>query len=325
MNTLTDCEQVTAIPSPFQFLALPIEIQRMVLMETDLIAPFDIQWTVTPPHLRLTQHQRLVPKELHNLTPDKIIPNFDTPGCLCRRMPSNLFLVNRHIQILANEIFFSMNRFVATIPFKAKNRSNAFLEFFISLPKQGLKFIRELEFRFYHTELEELNNDSNEIAWPSVVRLLHTHLDMPRMAISLNSSLDDYIDINRMRVPDGSLYKHIHLLDYKFICTLFARWERPKDFFVYLSEDLCWSDDEECVSECSVDPKTCEGYCRNNLTRIDHEKRLEKIVMGQEYDSDAEGKYYYVPNPHRCFEEDDRLEVCEVHQALGYISAWRGS
>ena len=144
--------------APFRLLDLPRELITNAFLFTDLIAPSEIRWYRSS-GLRKTLilWQRYcqtcalagLPDSCNCLDDESII---STKDCLCWEPPTAIFLVNRLINDIANEMFFSKNHFVL-FPEDPGDESGgiAFVEFLESLPAKGIIHIRSLEFRYWRT------------------------------------------------------------------------------------------------------------------------------------------------------------------------------
>lgn len=125
---------------PFPFLRLPTEVQLTILSFTDVVTPHcevevDMAGKYTArdalPDL-WEDHQR------YNHAIRFLRCPQDDDMCLCRRVhssysncrcwvePTSLFLVSKHFWGLANEVFFTHNRFVVMPPRMAEWRCSSF-------------------------------------------------------------------------------------------------------------------------------------------------------------------------------------------------------
>lgn len=258
----------------FPFLDLPIEIQLHVLEHTELIAPFPLAWKANHP-LALTRCRELacaanIINEEASYCPSTHTA-YSSIHC-CWRKPISLFQVSREIRQYAQYIFYSQNQFHITVdPWcllpspDLEIPSN--LQSLKPFPRDCLQHLRYIEWAFtdeLEAHLVSPEQDGHP-DWINVLDLISQNIPLSRLTFILSFGweaacrffgwLGDYESKN----PEC----------YEQIVKPMTRLEGLKDYFIHLS----WPVD-------MVDETGLEEY----------EQRLEKLVMGDGYDSFARGK-----------------------------------
>jgi hypothetical protein len=101
--------------SPFRFMDLPAEIQRMILEYAGLVAPGPvIPWMSKGYGLEDCYAKRCPRGELCFIETNKSI-RYCSWDSDCWSLPADLFLVNRHISAMSAQILFSRNKFVVDL------------------------------------------------------------------------------------------------------------------------------------------------------------------------------------------------------------------
>ena len=122
--------------------------------------------------------------------------------CICRPLPTALFLVSRCMSSEAQEVFFSSNLFILAYPLS----SIAFLE---RLNAFQLSRIRRIELYFRENDAMawwNLDSKNLQTAWRHVIRMLRTQLNLEKLELRVNlARLNDPSD---MHEPDMDELTH---------------------------------------------------------------------------------------------------------------------
>ena len=318
----TPQEQIAEAPAAFRFMDLPHEIRTQILGYTNLVTPFDLKWSTSK---GLETNQRdLILQRLPGTT------NVSCPAeCSCWVFPSAIFLVNKVINEEAMRIFFSRNKFlVCQEPEKPRSAFRTFLfrralpdvlrptqrdaltTFLSRVPRRGLQLIRFLEFRFGHHETVYMDVLFNyKFDWNRMAKLLSKHMNLPRLYLRLNGGLCvTYVVTAQSKPnasPDDMLWKNI-----------LEALQRHK-----VSGLACFY-----VFRCTYvdfNPVQTPDYNRAKMIaiakRIKNEEKIEKGVMGPDYDSSKTRKYM-AAGERGLIERGSYFvsvdEVCPIHEKL---------
>lgn len=258
----------------FPFLDLPVEIQLHVLKYTGLVSPHPLTW-----------------ESNHQFAPDCCRDRYcdgrplyeEASYCSsthtayssvhqCWRNPVSLFHVNRQLRQRAQYIFYSQNKFDITLdPWSLLPWPE--LSIFTNLdslkpfPRDCLQHLRYIEWTF--TDELEAHYVSPEQRghpdWINLLNLLAQNAALQKLTLVLNFGPE------ALRRFFGR-WQHIepqNLESYDQIVQPMTRLKGLKDFFINLSWHRGAMED---------------GYCEN------YEQILERLVMGDAYDSFARGK-----------------------------------
>lgn len=302
-----------SIPSniPLQPRSLPFEIQIRILQQTDLVAPYDLQWTeghgfvcrARSPSDELTDDldqeqgysfwQRgpldLNPCSICIATRDPC-PNWDAivpygasaSQCECWRFPAEMFLVSKAYHKEAMRIFYSMNHFYV-MPAPDWEVSPAECPAFIEqMPSYALPYLRSLQLILpYFDDLdfdEWVQQSWTGSRWCRYMELLAKGANLPRLTLTIDQSMwrdHVYHDVGLQAQADETAWR----VDQKLI-EPFQGLRGLKNLFVHLRYPL-------------------ELGLRTHKEGI-----LERRVMGEDYDAEKSGKYahkhrFYVPRRER--------------------------
>ena len=264
----------------FQFPDLPTEIQIHVLKHTELIAPFPLTWKAN------SQFASPLCEELvcaANPTGEEAsyCPSTHTAHSSihrCWRNPISLFQVSHRIRQQAQYIFYSQNQFHITVdpwsllPSPDPGISNN-LQSLKPFPKDCLQHLRYIELAFTD-ELEAhfaSPEQSGHPDWTNVLDIIAQNAPLPRLTIALKFGWEASCRFFGLL---GN-YESKNPNCYEQIVKPMARFEGLKDYFIHLS----WP----------------TGTVDEN--RKEYEQRLEKLVMGDSYDSFARGKVFKKARP----------------------------
>ena len=259
----------------FPFTKLPEELQRHILSYTDLVAPAVLQWNPKPAREskdRLKLYLIGDSRCCHNCTDAIEVcccclnhAAYTSSRCTCWQYPASLFLVNKTFYEYALELFFSSNRFVicedtwSTTPEVLHVRTRTFLR---QLPRRARDYLTWIRINFWVFDGGIFHMFEH---WDALAKELS---QCPPHKLTIDLDLEEnQVDrvYNRPTEQEELGMWNIYLMFTRRLSPL-----RLKDFFVRLA----WPPDPEKVAE-----------------REDCERRLEKLVMGEDYDAEARGKY----------------------------------
>ena len=178
--------------TPFPFEKLPMDIRRLVLGHTDLVARYvRIRWEPD-----ITDELRIHDGKLECRRGCCIKCSnygegcFCSSGraafsttCVCYQFPTAIFLVSRMMCHEAHKVFLSQNRFIVT-------GETTLTEKFLSSHTAWLNRLRKIDFGFDNTQiLRWISGSSNcdPPRWQELVGLIETHCSLPILEVSLDA------------------------------------------------------------------------------------------------------------------------------------------
>ena len=268
--------QLTGQPShhlnkPFNFSALPEEIQVTILGHTDLVSPVDIGWT-NGAGLELPSCCMRCTDALEACCCAVLHAAYSSKSCDCWVMPSAIFLVSKKVHEYATEIFFSQNTF-KIYPGDFSPDSLHLLEFLRAIPSAAWQHLRAvqvelrgLEYRLLGSGTEYQNN------WDLTIGFISQSLDLPRLCLriedagsrgaseaNLTTGSDDSAEVEEQ---EWMLYQHLG--------EPLSKLKGIKDLWIHFAP---------------------APYRKFAELRKQREIILEKRIMGDAYDSTDRGKF----------------------------------
>ena len=249
------------LTAPFRFTQLPREIQRQILEETDLVAPYDLEWDLDF-GLLSADCCRHCTDSLEICCCSSQHAAFSTT-CICWKMPTAIFQMSHQVRTYAIQIFYSRNHFTVT--------RGTLWDFLTRLPHDAWPCLRSLTWMVpaFRSDYILANKDEERSRWGRTIDLMVRY---PRLAelsltIDMTSELkmggDPYMDLVKYPDEEQAMWEA-----YQRFLEPLSQLGLLKDLFVHLSWPM--DDDED---------------------RHRREQILEKRVMGDMYDSVARGKY----------------------------------
>ena len=260
----------------FPFTNLPEELQRHILSFTDLVAPCALEWNwnvfAWEGKDRLKLCFRGDSTCCYNCT-DAIEAcccylnhaAYSSNRCTCWQYPASLFLVSKPFYEYAMELFFSSNRFVIWENTSSRNPEVFHvrtLTFLFQLPMRARDYLRWIRINFHVFDSQIVHMFEH---WDTLAKELSQGAPH-KLTIDLDL---ECCQIDRVYDPPTEQEE----LDMWNTYLMFTARLSPlmlKDFFVRLA----WPVDRDKVAK-----------------REDCERKLEKLVMGKDYDAEARGKY----------------------------------
>ncbi|VUC30303.1 unnamed protein product [Clonostachys rosea] len=194
-STATRLKTGRAEPQGFRFFSLPAEVRFNILQHTNLGPGGDFLPEFGPIHVSNGKfHQRHLWAgglyddsrrhccfecsftKLHFSCP--FYHTAYSPTCKCRRLPLELFHVNRQMRTEASKIFYSTNKFVFRSYF---NVTQAMLE---KIAPEYLKELRCLEFEIYGFQTMTWRRHAQE--WDSLMTFINDNCDPSRLLIKIS-------------------------------------------------------------------------------------------------------------------------------------------
>ena len=264
-------------PSPtkesrhFPFTKLPEELQRHILSYTDLVAPSVLEWNYGTFHEK--GRDRLMLHEIGERTccfncTDAIEAcccslnhaAYSSDRCTCWRYPASLFLVSKPFYEYGIELFFSSNRFVIWEDPSPENREVHTRVFFSQIPKRARRYLSWIRIYFHHfdTSIAEIYDE-----WGALADELSQHV---QHKLTIDLDLEYLLGGNYFPEPMDQAELDMWNAYLGFVKRLSV--VKPKDFFIRV---------------------ICPHYREEE--RRDWERCLERLVMGEDYDAEARGKY----------------------------------
>lgn len=304
-TTTTSDSHVNLAP-PFPFLRLPPELRKHVLSFTDLISPLqEIQYSMKRAYHLYYSSWRCGEEDclehLHHACDSRncwqraqgVIGCFCTvvhsafwTGCRCWRPPTPIFLVSMEMRSLATEVFFEGNRFVMVPEGVARDGADLISEQIYAekkflrevAPRDALKYLRMLELVFSPSQTP---STSQVKEWEDTLKAVREYLNLPKLTI-------------RVYFSDNRPYEEFHRLittkkerlqiygSYLRVIQPLGQLKGLERLFVKVAWSWEW---------------TWEGRLRGREERErlqremkDAERWIERMVMGEEYDSGRLGK-----------------------------------
>ena len=249
---------------PLQQRSLPFEIQIRILQQTDLVAPYDLQWMeghgficrARSPSDDLTddfnqeEGDPFWERGPLDLNPCSICIAIRDPcrnyiamlpygasasQCECWRFPAEMFLVSKAYHKEAMRIFYSMNHFyVMPAPYSVDTSTEcpAFIE---QMPPHALPYLRSLQ--FIMPDFDRWGRQGwTGSRWCRYIEIPAQRANLPRLTFTIDQSLwcdNSYDDVGSRAQADEVAWR----LDQKLIKPLQAL-RGLKNLFIHLSHPL---------------------------------------------------------------------------------------
>lgn len=255
--------QYTDTQSPFSFSKLPTEIQLCILENANLVAPRDVVldssegFTICTP--RCSGELSCCPKKRSAYSSEHH----------CWVFPAALFQASKRLRAQAQYIFFSGNRFIVERLSYMRSQKNR--DPFLLIPPDSLKHIRFLIFSLYNLDYEDYRPGRLDTRnWQNIVDIIAHEIPLSQLTLVLDMTLmrDDLAHHFVPFVDDRDTQEG--LLQERIVAP-FTRLKGLRDLFVFVPPPLQLLLHETEASEVL-------------------ERRLEQMVMGQEYDSDCKAR-----------------------------------
>ncbi len=285
---VTGCSPSQAIPPfrpPFRFMDLPKELQRNVLEHTALVSREEIMYS---------QDYITVAGScaVNGVAGDTSKPRTDLFKCFCYRahsafslncnrcealgFPHALFLVSREFRAAAMEVFYGKNTFViSVIGSMGDNMSiTAGLERF---PKGSIRLLTSLQLSFNYTELDILQRSNRGMwkNWLSIIEILSKEANLAVLRLEIRMEEEDFCCITSdMPVLTADEYEKKMEDTYNDLVEPMCALRGLKSFFVHFYRSTIFS----------VPDKREQNWWQKV------EGKLERMVMGEEYDAWKCGK-----------------------------------
>ncbi|RDL33241.1 uncharacterized protein BP5553_08680 [Venustampulla echinocandica] len=264
---------------PFNFGALPVEIQRRILTHTDLVSPFKVAW-YHGGGLSTSECCRQCTDALEACFCSVRHAAFSSMPCQCWVFPSALFLVSRKLHEYATEIFFSKNTFVAYPGDASPDPPDSLhlLCFFQQLPPTALQYLSNLRIELSGLDYHLVDSGTEfQKNWTMAIDFISQNLVLHRLGLRVvdetsrgateawyTTGVDDSAELE---AQEWQLYQHLAepLVKLKSIKDLWIHFSRPVHGKYYGDKSLELRQQREII--------------------------LEKSIIGDAYDNAARGKF----------------------------------
>lgn len=282
-----------ALSAGFRYLDLPTELRLLILSFTDLAAPPDtpILWRRRTGFHRYDYRYRYYGwRACHGFCTQR---NAGYPGCRCRRPPRAFFLVCRQMTRDARRVFYSSNTFNIMSQGYNPTRPTYDHEVFHSSPLEASVFFSRIipasALQYLHNVKIEFETDEESATrytttgirpeilahWDQVLARIAPFLADLTLTIRLGPDLPVEIEDPAVRAKQRALFDvHAQLL--RPLRRLTATGGL-KHFYVHASRK-------------HIDPRELPARSARAIALGEHERRMERLVMGEGYDSVADGK-----------------------------------
>ncbi|KAK9795797.1 hypothetical protein SCARD494_04768 [Seiridium cardinale] len=250
---------------------LPPEILSHILEYSELVAPFDLEWS---------PDRGLVPFDCCKkctATLDCCTCSFYhgaySRSCTCWRLPLSIFLVSRQVYDIAKTIFFQRNRFIV-VPEggrvddlrSCRVAFPALATLFRRLPPHTASLLRSIGL-VVSLPSSELGAPYTQLLteWGRLIRLLATSCDVKNLSLALFMGHTYEVD---MGPGTGG-----RLQSYQILTRQLVGMDHLRDLFIYIQWPV--------------------STFAENAARYSSE--LEKEILGPGYDSEARGKLVRLP------------------------------
>ncbi|KAH7306067.1 hypothetical protein BKA65DRAFT_559914 [Rhexocercosporidium sp. MPI-PUGE-AT-0058] len=313
-----------SFPSPFNFAALPTEIQLQILSHTSLVTPYDLVCSLNysaSSVFKLTFYEartflspcyyaKLVP--LDAICCDDCSPSLQmcqcwsrhaafSSTCTCWRFPLSFFLVNKRMKDLSEAVFYGSNHFRILSSYWRNYKKLEIYNFLTWIPGNGRVYLRNLTWEMTWRSKEYwdgylLQGDETHDQWLATLDLLVAlpqgqlcltiDANFSQSSIYLTNGGSEYSDSGEIDQPSVYISEAEHSFNVaKMIAKDLARYGvRFKDLFFH----FVWP---------KVGPWKGEGEFGYGWAEPAVEKKrdkgavLEKLVMGSNYEGEVRGKY----------------------------------
>lgn len=318
-------------PTQFvQFSALPTELQLHVLKYTDLVTPFQeigvsskgggvVQYSMhctlkrsicqgfgkyddgedcdDDPFVDVARRYFPLRDECQLFCRRQGV---DEPRCTCWMPPTALFLVSTSLRRLSQEVFFSRNHFILSLPsgfpftLEQDVTSHLVSDFLLSTgQQQSLRWLRKLEIVLLPFEMgyEHLGLSLSEDSIPSI-EAARSQLNLHLLEITIFIPWH-YPMLNEEPMLLDPAFADDMLVECTSILSPLSRLRNMKQFLVIISmphEDRPWC--PTCYDEYFWDFDVYDSEPWMVMDQIQMvERELEQVVMGPDYISDGAQKW----------------------------------
>lgn len=276
---------------PFRFLDLPREIQLNILQHTRLV--YDDETRCGQDYMRFGGYCSAQGKAPSATAPDSSLLkcfccsshsafSFSCDNCESLGFPHAFFLVNRTFRYAAIEVFYSKNKFavsmvgldLSTSTTAQIHRNLLIIPGLERFPKYSLRFLTSLRLDFESSDLELFQpNRAGWKNWLNTVDLLSEEASLAALNLEIRLTEKVYDSAwAKSEVEAG--YEQCMWETYQIFIRPLISLQRLKKFFVHLN----WA------SSCGL-PESGVPDGRQEI-----ERKLERMVMGEEYDAWKHGK-----------------------------------
>ena len=271
-STRTRPETLASDLKTLSWTALPQELRLDILSRTDLV---DFSFPPRPFYTRQRHGFEIESGTLHARGTEccnDCSPTLATctcapiraaysSSCTCSTMPAALFRVSKQMNHEATMILFSKNRFILSGAFAA---NTMFIKSKLAFASGFASYVRKLDLEISIGPLYEMRDPESEAArdWAALIATVASSLHMPKLWLSIDAGSfrdrmlhlnnDGDFDYSWLRASYATLMKPLH--------AHMSEQSRPEKFHVFLS---WWEEEEE---------------------------KIEKDLMGRQYESGSEGK-----------------------------------
>ena len=295
---------------PFRLMDLLPELRRQILTYTDLVTPLgEVEWNpkkgfhysyetipcpgydhdwFPPEYHHACQFRTCLPHSFGCFCPRSHAASLST--CKCWRPPTALFLVCRALTEDAREIFFMKNKFIITPStryyFQADQTPTRLeVSRFLTeiVPMDKLQFLRSLDIIFPPFEEDYLRPHEPAFQdWLQTITYIEKHLCLGVLTMRIympDCEEHQYME-SRKQITEEKASKIFEM--YTRTLGPLSKLRGLHRFFAHLAWPWEWT--EQARDRCRQDP----DY--RQLQVANEESRIERLIMGDDYDGMALGK-----------------------------------
>ncbi|KAE9379642.1 hypothetical protein N431DRAFT_326718 [Stipitochalara longipes BDJ] len=289
----------------FKYRDLPKEIRLQILEHTELVSPFDLAWTSKS---RFYEY-RAFPHGTNQsaMCCQKCTPMADACACFLRRgafsttctcwkMPIHFFLVDHQMKEDAEFVFYSNNHFLLSSGAIRNLKNLVIYDFLTHLPRNGRRYLHSLSLECVSGDVRLPDSRGME-QWQECLNIINDEMNSRQLSLTIDLGFDKrsvyyYYGGDYEHVPDICYTREaekVWTVGKGLVDSLVGHAQLKNLFFHFM-----WPFED----------------CEEDIPR-DRGMVLEKMVMGENYESNTRGKTErrHRWNGYQC-DKDEECLVC---------------